>query len=67
MVVSEVEKRLEKLGENYIEKIIKEYANSGKISISNLVNTEGSDYERVYKCCDFFAKQGKETMIITKV
>ena len=61
-----VEKRLGKLGENYIEKVIKEYPNGGKISISNLVNTEGSDYERVYKCCDFFAKQGKETMILPR-
>ena len=61
-----VEKRLEKLGENYTEKVIKEYPNGGKISISNLVNTEGSDYERVYKCCDFFAKQGKETMILPR-
>jgi phage protein F-like protein len=65
-VEKQVEKRLEKLGENYIEKVIKEYANGGKISISNLVNTEGSDYERVYKCCDFFAKQGKETMILPR-
>ena len=61
-----VEKRLEKLGENYIEKVVKEYPNGGKITISNLVNTEGSDYERVYKCCDFFAKQGKETMILPR-
>ena len=65
-VEKQVEKRLEKLGGNYIEKVIKEYANGGKISISNLVNTEGSDYERVYKCCDFFAKQGKETMILPR-
>ena len=43
-----------------------EYANGGKISISNLVNTEGADYERVYKCCDFFAKQGKGTMILPR-
>ena len=40
--------------------------NGGKISISNLVNTEGSDYERVYKCCDFFAKQGEETTILPR-
>lgn len=65
-VEKQVEKRLGKLGENYIEKVIKEYPNGGKISISNLVNTEGSDYERVYKCCDFFAKQGKETMILPR-
>ena len=65
-VEKQVEKRLGKFGENYIEKVIKEYPNGGKISISNLVNTEGSDYERVYKCCDFFAKQGKETMILPR-
>nr|DAX29773.1 MAG TPA: minor capsid component [Caudoviricetes sp.] len=65
-VEKQVEKRLEKLGENYIEKVIKEYPNGGKIIISNLVNTEGSDYERVYNCCDFFAKQGKETTILPR-
>ena len=63
-VEKQVEKRLKKLGENYIEKVIKEYPNGGKINISNLVNTEGADYERVYKCCDFFAKRGHETTIL---
>ena len=28
------------------------------------MNTEGADYERVYKCCDFFAKQGHKTTIL---
>ena len=65
-IEKQVEKRLEKLGENYIEKVVKEYPNGGKITISNLVNTEGSDYERVYNCCDFFAKQGKETTILPR-
>ena len=65
-VEKQVEKRLEKLGENYIEKVVKEYPNGGKITISNLVNTEGSDYEHVYNCCDFFAKQGKETTILPR-
>ena len=65
-VEKQVKKRLEKLGENYIEKVVKEYPNGGKITISNLVNTEGSDYERVYNCCDFFAKQGKETTILPR-
>ena len=65
-IEKQVEKRLEKLGENYIEKVVKEYPNGGKITISNLVNMEGSDYERVYKCCDFFAKQGKETIILPR-
>ena len=46
--------------------MVKEYPNGGKITISNLVNMEGSDYERVYKCCDFFAKQGKETIILPR-
>ena len=65
-VEKQVEKRLGKLGEHYIEKVVKEYPNGGKITISNLVNTEGSDYERVYNCCDFFAKQGKETIILPR-
>ena len=65
-VEKQVEKRLEKLGEHYIEKVVKEYPNGGKITISNLVNTEGSDYERVYNCCEFFAKQGKETIILPR-
>ena len=52
--------------ELYITKIAKEYPNGGKINISNLVNTEGSDYERVYQCCDFFAQQGYETTILPR-
>lgn len=52
--------------ELYITKIAKEYPNGGKINISNLVNTEGSDYERVYQCCDFFAQQGHETTILPR-
>mgnify|MGYP000992690852 FL=1 len=52
--------------ELYITKTIKEYPNGGKINISNLVNTEGSDYERVYQCCDFFAQQGHETTILPR-
>ena len=65
-VERQVERRMERLGENYIERVIKEYPNGGKIIISNLVNMEGSDYERVYNCCDFFAKQGKETIILPR-
>ena len=52
--------------ELYITKIAKEYPNGGKINISNLVNTKGSDYERVYQCCDFFAQQGHETTILPR-
>jgi len=65
-VERQVERRMERLGENYIERVIKEYPNGGKIIISNLVNMEGSDYERVYNCCNFFAKQGKETIILPR-
>ena len=65
-VERQVERRMERLAENYIERVIKEYPNGGKIIISNLVNIEASDYQRVYSCCDFFAKQGKETTILPK-
>ena len=52
--------------ELYITKTVKEYPNGGKINTSNLVNTKGSDYERVYQCCDFFAQQGHETTILPR-
>ena len=65
-VERQVERRMERLGENYIERVIKEYPNGGKITISNLIDIEASDYQRVYSCCDFFAKQGKETTILPK-
>lgn len=65
-VERQVERRMERLGENYIERVIKEYPNGGKITISNLIDTEASDYQRVYSCCDFFAKQGKETIILPR-
>ena len=65
-VERQVERRMERLGENYIERVIKEYPNGGKITISNLIDIEASDYQRVYSCCNFFAKQGKETIILPK-
>ena len=65
-VERQVERRMERLGENYIERVIKEYPNGGKITISNLIDTEASDYQRVYSCCDFFAQQGYETTILPR-
>ncbi|GIJ93380.1 hypothetical protein CAPN002_05980 [Capnocytophaga stomatis] len=59
-----VKERLER--DIYTPKVIKEYENGGKIISSNLVNADGSDYERVYKCCEFFAKQGKEATILPR-
>ncbi|MFJ1330248.1 phage minor head protein [Capnocytophaga canimorsus] len=57
----------ERLGrEAYKPITIKTYENGGKIISSNLVNSEGSDYERVYKCCEFFAQQGKEATILPR-
>lgn len=50
----------------FVPKIIKEYENGGKIIVSNLVDANGSDYERVLKCCEFFAKQGKEATILPR-
>ncbi len=63
-VREKVKERLER--ENYTTKVVKEYENGGKIIVSNLVNTEGSDYKKVLQCCEYFAKQGKEATILPR-
>ena len=42
---------------------IKEYENGGKIEVYEMVDRTTSDFKRVFACCDFFAKQGKKTLI----
>ena len=45
-----------------IETLI-EYSNGGKIEVYRMVDREASDYQNVYACCDYFAKQGKHVII----
>ena len=42
---------------------LKEYENGGKIEVYEIVNQTTSDFNRVFACCDYFAKQGKKTLI----
>ena len=43
---------------------LKEYENGGKIEVYEIVNQTTSDFNRVFACCDYFAKQGKKTLIM---
>ena len=45
-----------------IETLI-EYDNGGKIEAYEMVDKSASDYQKIYTCCDFFAKQGEKTLI----
>jgi len=40
-----------------------QYPNGGKIEIHHLVDISASDFSNVFACCDYFAKQGKNTLI----
>ena len=43
--------------------IVKTYPNGGIIEVYRQVDREASDYEKVLACCDYFANQGKRTLI----
>jgi len=42
---------------------LKEYDNGGKIEVYQMVDTLASDYEKVFACCECFAKQGGHAII----
>jgi hypothetical protein len=44
-------------------KTLKEYDNGGKIDVYDLVDQTAGDFQKIYACCDYFAKQGKHTII----
>jgi len=46
---------------------LKEYENGGKIETYRGINKSTTDFEKIYNCCDYFAKQGKKTVITPKV
>ena len=42
---------------------LKEYPNGGKIDVYDIVDQEASDFLKVFACCEYFAAQGKYTLI----
>jgi SPP1 gp7 family putative phage head morphogenesis protein len=46
---------------------IKEFKNGGSIASSVLVDKLATDYPKVLKCCEHFAKKGEQTEILPKV
>jgi len=44
-------------------KTIKKYPNGGKIDVYKFVDQSASDYDNVFKCCEYFAMQGAHTII----
>ena len=42
---------------------LKEYPNGGKIDVYDLVDQTTDDFDRIRKCCEYFAKQGKYVLI----
>jgi len=45
----------------------KEYKNKGSINIYQTVDKSLSDYQKVYDCCNYFAKRGEKTVITPKI
>jgi hypothetical protein len=45
-----------------IDTLIK-YQNGGKIEVFQMVDQMTSDFQKIYACCDYFAKQGAKTLI----
>ena len=50
-----------------IEANRKEYENGGRIEVYKIVDKKTHDYEKIYACCDYFAKQGEKTIITPHV
>lgn len=47
--------------------IKKQYSNGGKVMVHQLVNPADSDYNKLMKVADFFAKQGQEAKLTPKM
>ena len=43
--------------------ILKTYSNGGVIEVYRQVDREASDYKNVFASCEYFAQQGKRTVI----
>ena len=39
------------------------FENGGKIDVYQMVDRAASDFEKIYTCCEYFAKQGARTII----
>ena len=50
-----------------IKETLKKYENGGKIEVYSSVDRNANDFEKIYSCCDFFAKKGEITVITPKV
>jgi hypothetical protein len=42
---------------------LKEYEYGGKIEAYQMVDQTANDFDKVYACCDYFAKKGAKTLI----
>jgi hypothetical protein len=42
---------------------LKEYEYGGKIEVYVQVDRTTEDFQRIYACCDYFARQGAKTTI----
>ena len=40
-----------------------EYENGGRIDVYRMVDKSAGDFSKLFACCDFFARQGKITLI----
>ena len=45
----------------------KEYESGGRIEVYKIVDRSAHDYEKIYACCNHFARQGEKTIILPKV
>ena len=43
--------------------ILKKYDTGGKIEVFQSVDQTTSDFQKIYACCDYFARQGAKTLI----
>ena len=45
-----------------IETLI-EYENGGRVDVHSIINRDASDFDKIFACCDYFAKQGAKTIM----
>jgi len=43
--------------------ILIQYPNGGKVEVHPMVDRFAADFQKIVACCDYFAKQGKRTLI----
>ena len=53
----------QKISDTFEIEPLVQYENGGEIRRCKIVATTSSDYDMIYSCCDWFAKQGYKTLI----